>query len=164
MEVNTHVLRAGNHVCRSDVCHKGRIGRQGFCRMSYWHWVRFITKAGELGARRAHGLQLQPRWDGVGYPPVENAPPHAGQVMFEINHPFYFKLSPPMMLGPRCNADLGVLLRLPPPHIMGSPASIAPKPTSASGLVLPCTNGRQSHETQEVFLDSLFTFNVRLRS
>ena len=35
--------KSGNHVCRPDVCHKGRIGKQGFCRMFFWHWCRYRT-------------------------------------------------------------------------------------------------------------------------
>ena len=27
--------KTGNHVCRPDVCHKGRIGKRGFCRMLF---------------------------------------------------------------------------------------------------------------------------------
>eukprot|EP00973_Karenia_brevis_P047487 6593497-Karenia_brevis.AAC.1 len=30
----------------------------------------------------------------------------------EINHPFHFKMTPSMMLGPQCNHDLGILLRV----------------------------------------------------
>ena len=25
----------GNHVCRPDVCHKGPVGKKGFCRMGF---------------------------------------------------------------------------------------------------------------------------------
>ena len=28
VEVNTSVAKTGNHVCRAEVCHKGRIGSQ----------------------------------------------------------------------------------------------------------------------------------------
>ena len=51
-EVITHVLKTGNHVCRADVCHKGRIGKLGFCRMLFWHWVRYTRETGEEAARR----------------------------------------------------------------------------------------------------------------
>ena len=52
-------IRTGNHVCRPDVCHKGRIGRKGFCRMYYWHWCRGKDKNGKDIARMAHGHSLQ---------------------------------------------------------------------------------------------------------
>ena len=58
-------------------------------------------------------MALQPRWDGIGAPPVHRAPPLAGNVVLETTHPFHFKLCPAIMLGPKCNHDVGVLLRLP---------------------------------------------------
>ena len=36
----------GNHTCRSDVCHKGRLGKIGFCRMMFWHW--YVVKKTDL--------------------------------------------------------------------------------------------------------------------
>ena len=81
--------------------------------MFFWHWTQITTKKRETGARCVHGLQLRPRWNGVGAHPVCAAPPASGLLALEMNHPFHFKLSPAMMLGPRCNHDLGVLLRFP---------------------------------------------------
>ena len=46
-EVLAGTLKTGNHVCRPDVCHKGRIGKTGFCRMYFWHWVRRNVKKDE---------------------------------------------------------------------------------------------------------------------
>ena len=85
----------------------------GFCRMFFWHWARYTTDKGEEASRRCHGLLLQSRWDGVGMPPVSTVPPSRGTPSLEVNHPFHFKMTPSMLLGPRCNHDLGVLLRLP---------------------------------------------------
>jgi hypothetical protein len=113
VEINAGVLKTGNHVCRAEVCHKGRIGQQGFCRMQFWHWVRYTNEKGQPAARRTHGNQLQPRWDGEGFPPVHKAPPNAGTLALEMNHPFHFKLSPSLFLAPRCNHDLGILIRVP---------------------------------------------------
>ena len=45
-------------------------------------------------------------------PPVCTVPPSVGTPAVEINHPFHFKMTPAMMLGPQCNHDLGILLRL----------------------------------------------------
>ena len=52
--IHAKVLKTGNHICRADVCYKGRIGKHGFCRMLFWHWVQYTTKKGERGARRQH--------------------------------------------------------------------------------------------------------------
>jgi hypothetical protein len=113
VDVLASTLKSGNHVCRNDVCHKGRIGRLGFCRMMYWHWVQYKGKKGLQACRRAHGLVLQKRWNGLGQPPVHDALPLRGLPVLETNHPFHNKLTPGVYLGPRCNHDLGILLRLP---------------------------------------------------
>ena len=105
--------KMGNHVCKPSVCYKGRLGKRGFCRMYYWHWAKIKDpKTKKLVPKRQHGLQLQPRWDGTGAPPLLRHPPHIGLPALETTHPFHFKLSPGMLLGPQCNHDLAVLLRL----------------------------------------------------
>ena len=76
-------------------------------------WVQCISDKGEATAVRAHGLQLQPRWSGIGKLPVHTVPPFRGAPAFEVSHPFHIKMSPGIYLGPRCNHDLGVLLRFP---------------------------------------------------
>ena len=63
-DVNAGCLKCGNHECRRDVCYKGRIGKQGFCRMLFWHWGLYTDKKNQSRARHAHGQLLQPRWDG----------------------------------------------------------------------------------------------------
>ena len=112
-DVSTATARTGNHVCRKDVCYKGRIGKLGFCRMLFWHWSKVVTGPGEVVAVRRHGLPLQQRWDGAGCPPILTSPPFRSSPALEVNHPFHFKMTPAMLLGPRCNHDLGLLLRLP---------------------------------------------------
>ena len=83
-EVAIATRKSGNHVCRSDVCHKGRIGRRGFCRMYFWHWARYTTpKSGEV-AKMTHGHELCKRWDGVGDPPVRHSPPFVGAPALEL--------------------------------------------------------------------------------
>ena len=101
----------GNHTCRSDVCHKGRLGKIGFCRMMFWHWY-VVTKKGICNARRRHGLQLQERWDGSGIPPIQRAPPHQGAASLWTTHPFPMKMSPATAICARCNHDIGILVRL----------------------------------------------------
>ena len=81
--------------------------------MLFWHWAKYRKKEGGVGAVRRHGVPLQPRWSGQGAPPVHAAPPFQGLPALEVNHPFHFKMTPSMLLGPRCNHDLGILLRLP---------------------------------------------------
>ena len=81
--------------------------------MYFWHWARCTSaKSGEV-AKMTHGQELHERWDGVGQPPVRHSPPFVGAPALEITHPFHFKLSPSMLLGPTCNHDLNCFLRLP---------------------------------------------------
>ena len=113
-EICASTRKAGNHVCRSDVCHKGRIGRYGFCRLGYWHWVRQLSEEGAATAVRAHGVPLQGRARRPDAPPLHTVPPFRGAPALEVNHPFHIKMNPGIFLGPRCNHDVGVMLRIPP--------------------------------------------------
>ena len=103
----------GNHVCRPIVCHKGRLGKMGFCRMLYWCFEKWKNKKGETVMKRVHGKELHPRWDNTGLPPVHTRPPLKGLPRLERNHAYHFKMTPAVLLGPRCNHDVGVLLKLP---------------------------------------------------
>ena len=82
-EIATSTARTGNHVCRPDVCHKGRIGKMGFCRMFFWHWRRAVDKKQNAIAVRTHGLDLVSRWNGTGNPPLCGSPPFLGAPALE---------------------------------------------------------------------------------
>ena len=81
--------------------------------MYYWHWARHMDEKSILRAKRNHGHELVPRWDEQGELPLATSPPHLGTPELEQTHPFHGKMTPSMTLGPMCNHDLGVLLRLP---------------------------------------------------
>ncbi|CAK0873829.1 unnamed protein product [Prorocentrum cordatum] len=132
VEIFSRSRKTGNHVCKPSVCHKGRLGKRGFCRMFYWHLVKVEDpKTGRLVAKRQHGLQLHPRWDGVGPPPILGYP-HVGLPALETTHQWHFKLSYPIILGPQCNHDIQVLPRLCALK-SSSPDAV---PDEAEGLVL----------------------------
>ena len=111
-EVHYRTRKSGNHVCKTAVCHKGRIGKTGFCRMGFHHWSRWATKDGGFKAKRMHGLQLQRRWNRKGAPPIHSHPPHTGLPCLETTHQFHTKTTPGVLMGPQCNHDLGILHRL----------------------------------------------------
>jgi hypothetical protein len=85
--------------------------------MQFFHWraVNAELKAGGtlLKPLRFHGVKLQERWNGSGMPPLQDAPPHEGAPAIEVSHAFPMKMNPGIAAGPRCNHDVGVLLRLP---------------------------------------------------
>ena len=95
-EAQHRTQKTGNHVCKASVCHKGRIGKMGFCRMLFWHWCRGVDEKKKEVAKRMHGLRLQPRWNGTEAPPITSVPPHLGLPALETTHPFHFKMSPSM--------------------------------------------------------------------
>ena len=113
-EIFSRTRKTGNHVCKPSVCHKGRLGNTGFCRMYYWHWSRFVAEdTGRETARRLHGLQLHDRWDGNWPPPTMRHPPNVGLPALETTHPFHFRCCPAALLGPQCNHDVACLIRVP---------------------------------------------------
>ena len=110
---NAGSISCGNHLCMPQVCFQGRWAKLGFCRMIFWHWRACVSAKRKAVVKRAHGHLLQPRWDQEGFPPIITSPPQAGMPALERNHAYHFKMTPGLMLGPRCNHDLGILLRLP---------------------------------------------------
>ena len=118
---NTSFRKAGNHVCTKRVCYKGKWGRKGFCRMLYWHWRNVESKKhkDKMVWKRFRGRMLHKRWQPTSYnpesllPPVEILPPQRGMAALETNHGFTCRFNPCFSLGPVCNNDVNVLLRLP---------------------------------------------------
>ena len=84
--------RTGNHVCKPEVCHKGRHGKKGFCRFLFWSWTKTFDGQGKMIAQRSHGNTLQKRWNGTGVPPVHQTQPLQGCPALETTHPFHFKI------------------------------------------------------------------------
>lgn len=103
----------GNHVCRGPVCHKGRLGKMGLCRLAFWSLRRTQNKKNLWVMQRVHGKELSKRWDRKGMPPIHKKPPHRGMPQLERTQPYHFKMSPGPMLGPRCNHGVGIIGKLP---------------------------------------------------
>jgi len=81
--------------------------------MYFWHWARCLSAKGEKQTKMTHGHELCQRWNGTGDPPLRHSPPFVGAPALEVTHPFHFKMTPSMLLGPTCNHDLNCFLRLP---------------------------------------------------
>ena len=56
---------------------------------------------------------LEKKGDETGFPPLHTAPPCQGLPAVETTHPFHCKYTPSMLFGPRCNHDVGILIRIP---------------------------------------------------
>ena len=110
---NTGARSCGNHICCPSVCHKRRLGKLGLCLFCFWSWYECTNAKNERVMRRIHGKKFQSRWDGLGKPPVHKKPPMKGAPKLERTHPLHFKMSPGVMLGPRCNHVLGIICKLP---------------------------------------------------
>ena len=95
------------HECRPRTCHKGAIGRLGFCRMGFWHWCNVNPALQPPVWQRRHGLPLQDR------PTVGSVPPLAGVLLTERHHPFHTRFNAGVLAAVKCNHDLSVLVRAP---------------------------------------------------
>ena len=96
------------HECRPGTCHKGFLGKLGFCRLGYWRWENLTPDDDTHLWRRAHGMALQPT------PLLGTLPPHEGVFFTERHHHYFARVNPAILLTRRCNHDVNVLLRLPP--------------------------------------------------
>ena len=136
-DCNRGAILNANHVCRPNTCYKGKWAKRRFCRMFYWRWARVLNKKKQEVTRRMHGCLLSPRWNGVGLPPVIEAPPNRGAPALERNHGFHGKVVPGVMLGPRCNHDMRKLLHLP---VLSDElaASVVKRAASIESNVLEC--------------------------
>ena len=116
-----HIRKLGNHTCIARVCLKGRLGKQGKCRLGFWNFRVARTKRTKPVKKtdrileKVHGKKLTRRWDGQGFPPVSTIKPEHGRALVEINHPYHTKISPPIALGGFCNHDVTALVKLPLP-------------------------------------------------
>ena len=52
------------HDCRPRTCHKGRLGKAGFCRLGFWHWRDVAPWTAPDTWQRCHGLHcnIKLRW------------------------------------------------------------------------------------------------------
>ena len=102
-DVRHSMLHCCLHECRPRTCHKGFLGRRGFCRLGFWHWHQ-IDPASETWTR-CHGHALQPELT------VGRTPPHRGILLPERHHAFATRFNPCILAACKCNHDITILLR-----------------------------------------------------
>ena len=95
------------HECRPRTCHKGHLGRLGFCRLGYWHWRDVSAWTQPSTWQRCHGLPLLPS------PTIGSTPPHRGLLLPERHHPFHTRFNYAVLGTAKCNHDVSILVRAP---------------------------------------------------
>ena len=78
------------HDCRPRTCHKGRLGKAGFCRLGFWHWRDVAPWTAPDTWQRCHGLPLQHQTT------VDSSASTSGtrgQLLPERHHPFHTRFN-----------------------------------------------------------------------
>lgn len=110
-DLRNSVLASGLlHACQSRTCFKGKLGKRGYCRLGFWHWLQHAPQLWE----RCHGIVLTPR------PLLGTIPPHTDAFLTERHHQFFGKMNPVMLACCKCNHDVSTLLRFPADYITAS--------------------------------------------
>eukprot|EP00435_Cladocopium_sp_Y103_P038944 s2393_g10.t1 len=103
-DLRTSILHSGLlHTCQSRTCYKGKLGKRGYCRLGFWHWLQIGPRTWE----RCHGVELAPR------PLLGTFPPHVDTFQTERHHQFFGRVNPIILAACKCNHDVSTLLRFP---------------------------------------------------
>eukprot|EP00435_Cladocopium_sp_Y103_P046459 s3073_g13.t1 len=94
------------HDCRARTCHKGFLGRLGYCRLGYWHWKQSLIDDAFVW-QRCHGLPLHSRAC------VGTVYPHENLLLTERHHPYHTRFNAALLATAKCNHDVSVLVRAP---------------------------------------------------
>ena len=95
------------HECKPRTCHKGWLGRHGFCRLGFWHWKDVSQWTTEDTWQRCHGLPLCPEAC------IGEVPPLEGVLLPERHHPYHTRFHVGALAVAKCNHDINVLLKAP---------------------------------------------------
>ena len=95
------------HECKPRTCHKGWLGRHGFCRLGFWHWKDVSQWTAADTWQRYHGLPLCPE------PCIGEVPPLEGVLLTERHHPYHTRFHVGALGVGKCNHDINVLLKAP---------------------------------------------------
>ena len=95
------------HECKPRTCHKGWLGRHGFCRLGFWHWKDVSQWTAADTWQRCHGLPLCPG------PCIGEVPPLEGVLLTERHHPYHTRFHVGALGVGKCNHDINVLLKAP---------------------------------------------------
>lgn len=103
-DLRTSIVHSGLlHSCQPRTCYKGKLGRRGYCRLGFWHWLPIGANVWE----RCHGIELCPK------PLLGQDPPHTDSFRAERHHLFFGRVNPFILMACKCNHDVSTLLRFP---------------------------------------------------
>eukprot|EP00435_Cladocopium_sp_Y103_P047646 s1810_g14.t1 len=103
-DLRTSIVHSGLlHSCQPRTCYKGKLGRRGYCRLGFWHWLPIASNVWE----RCHGIELCPK------PLLGQDPPHTDAFRTERHHLFFGRVNPFVLMACKCNHDVSTLLRFP---------------------------------------------------
>ena len=127
-DLRTSILHSGLlHSCQTKTCYKGKLGKRGYCRLGFWHWLQIGPRTWE----RCHGIELTPR------PVLGTIPPHIDTFQTERHHQFFGRVNPVILAACKCNHDVSTLLRFPASYRDAShPADLITKRMSANMATL----------------------------
>lgn len=103
------VLHSGLlHSCKEKTCYKGKLGRRGYCRLGFWHWLDISSPDHPHTWERCHGIALCPE------PTLGVQPPSLHAFETIRHHQFFGRMNPAILATTKCNHDVSLLLRFPP--------------------------------------------------
>ena len=138
------------HDCRPRTCHKGKLGRHGFCRLGFWHWRDISDFTQPDTWQRCHGHALSAQSC------VGHTPPHSGALLSERHHPYHTRFNISLLTLAKCNHDIAVLLRAPvqafADDFQALADTLASSVTSATFYITSYVTKSQPHLTNLWFL------------
>ena len=112
-DVRTSAVHCGLlHECRPATCHKGFLGKIGFCRLGFWHWWRVPGE--ERTWMRCHGKDIERK------PRIGTMPPELDELLTERHHPYFGRVNPGVLCAVKCNHDIRTILTFPPACAQGA--------------------------------------------
>ena len=107
-DLRNSVVQSGLlHTCKPKSCAKGKMGKLGYCRLGFHHWLDISTPGHPYTWERCHGRELVP------LPHLGTQPPNIGAFLTQRHHQYFGRIHPGILAHCKCNHDISLLLRFP---------------------------------------------------
>ena len=122
-DLRNTILQSGLlHSCKPKTCSKGKLGKLGYCRLGFHHWLDISSPLQPHTWERCHGMQLVPT------PILGTHPPHIDAFLTERHHQYFGRLNPCILTHCKCNHDVSILLRFPANMSPSGPVALHSSP------------------------------------